>query len=266
MNADGARRVVLEADVAAKVGWLLGVRIGLLVAGLLLMAGGIVLIVVATRRSSRGPVAPLHPRLPSRTPPRTPAVRGDLRPFAQCDESARRPGAREQHRIAEFGNTSALTPEASSALEPAPRPRRRAQQTARSEPPAAARTRHMLAALDLVAPVDGGVVAAAGAAVDAVLPRLLASRRVLARFEPVGTGATVEPRPGRRPVEAIIARTTVEHVDAGAAEQEIATAPARAGRRLCHPSARRPAPPFNPQPRICGWQLMTSSPASPDPP
>ena len=25
MNADGARRVVLEADVAAKVGWLLGV-------------------------------------------------------------------------------------------------------------------------------------------------------------------------------------------------------------------------------------------------
>jgi hypothetical protein len=61
MNADGARRVVLEADVAAKVGWLLGVGIGLLAAGLLLMAGGIVLIVVATRRSSRPPAAPAPP-------------------------------------------------------------------------------------------------------------------------------------------------------------------------------------------------------------
>src|ERR671923_2396139 len=53
MNADGARRVVLDADVAAKVGWFLGVGIGLLAAGLLLVAGGIVLIVVAARRSSR---------------------------------------------------------------------------------------------------------------------------------------------------------------------------------------------------------------------
>jgi uncharacterized membrane protein len=61
MNADGARRVVLEADVAAKVGWLLGVGIGLLVAGLLLMAGGIVLIVVAARRSSKRPPAPDSP-------------------------------------------------------------------------------------------------------------------------------------------------------------------------------------------------------------
>ena len=61
MNADGARRVVLEADVAAKVGWILGVGIGLLVTGLLLMAGGIVLIVAATRRSSRGPTGPAPP-------------------------------------------------------------------------------------------------------------------------------------------------------------------------------------------------------------
>ena len=36
MNADGARGVVLDADVAAKVGWILGVGIGLLVAGVLL--------------------------------------------------------------------------------------------------------------------------------------------------------------------------------------------------------------------------------------
>jgi hypothetical protein len=55
MNADGARRVVLDADVAAKVGWFLGVGIGLLAVGLLLVAGGLVLIVVAARRSSRRP-------------------------------------------------------------------------------------------------------------------------------------------------------------------------------------------------------------------
>jgi hypothetical protein len=52
MNADGARRVVIDADVAAKVGWFLGVGIGLLAVGLLLVAGGIVLIVSAARRSS----------------------------------------------------------------------------------------------------------------------------------------------------------------------------------------------------------------------
>jgi hypothetical protein len=58
MNADGARRVVLDADVAAKVGWFLGVGIGLLAVGLLLVAGGIVLIVGAARRSSRRPAGP----------------------------------------------------------------------------------------------------------------------------------------------------------------------------------------------------------------
>ena len=41
MNADGARRVVVDGDVAAKVGWFLGVGIGLLAAGLILVAGGI---------------------------------------------------------------------------------------------------------------------------------------------------------------------------------------------------------------------------------
>jgi uncharacterized membrane protein len=63
MNADGARRVVVDADVAARVGWFLGVGIGLLAGGLLLLAGGIVLIVWAARRSSTrraaaGPAAP----------------------------------------------------------------------------------------------------------------------------------------------------------------------------------------------------------------
>ena len=55
MNADGARRVVIDADVGAKVGWFLGVGIGLVVVGLLLLAGGVMLIVVAGRRASRRP-------------------------------------------------------------------------------------------------------------------------------------------------------------------------------------------------------------------
>ena len=72
MNADGARRVVLDADVAAKVGWFLGVGIGLLAVGLLLVAGGVVLIVVAARRSSRRPAtggAPAPPGVGSQPPP-----------------------------------------------------------------------------------------------------------------------------------------------------------------------------------------------------
>ena len=58
MNADAGRRVVLDADVGAKVGWLLGVGIGLVVLGLLFFAGGVVLIVVAGRRASRPPAPP----------------------------------------------------------------------------------------------------------------------------------------------------------------------------------------------------------------
>jgi hypothetical protein len=45
----------LDADVAARVGWFLGVGIGLLAAGLLLVAGGVVLIGVAARWSPRRP-------------------------------------------------------------------------------------------------------------------------------------------------------------------------------------------------------------------
>jgi hypothetical protein len=55
MTADAARGIVVDADVGAKVGWFLGVGIGLLVVGLLIVAGGVVLIVVMGRRASRGP-------------------------------------------------------------------------------------------------------------------------------------------------------------------------------------------------------------------
>jgi hypothetical protein len=73
MNADGGRRVVLDADVAAKVGWFLRVGIGLLAVGLLLVAGGIVLIVVAARRSSRRPAtrSATAPHGVGSQPPRT---------------------------------------------------------------------------------------------------------------------------------------------------------------------------------------------------
>jgi hypothetical protein len=58
MNANAARRVVLDADVGGKVGWFLGVGIGMVVVGLLLLAGGVVLIVVAGRRASRAHAPP----------------------------------------------------------------------------------------------------------------------------------------------------------------------------------------------------------------
>jgi hypothetical protein len=60
MNADGARRVLLDADVAARSAGSWGVGIGRLASGLLLVAGGIVLIVVAARRSSRPANQELH--------------------------------------------------------------------------------------------------------------------------------------------------------------------------------------------------------------
>ena len=66
MNADAARRVVIEADLGAKVGWFLGVGIGLLVVGLLVLVGGVVLIVVAARRASRPPAPRSAPPSTSR--------------------------------------------------------------------------------------------------------------------------------------------------------------------------------------------------------
>ena len=50
MNEDGARGVTVDADIGAKVGWLLPVGLGLVGGGLLLGAGGAALIVAASRR------------------------------------------------------------------------------------------------------------------------------------------------------------------------------------------------------------------------
>ena len=66
MTADGARPVVIDADVGAKVGWVLGVGIGLLVLGLLILAGAVVLIIAMARRASSGLTAGPSVSNPSR--------------------------------------------------------------------------------------------------------------------------------------------------------------------------------------------------------
>jgi hypothetical protein len=53
MNADGSSGVVVDADVGAKVGWLVAAGIGGLAGGLLLSAAGAALILLAARRSRR---------------------------------------------------------------------------------------------------------------------------------------------------------------------------------------------------------------------
>jgi hypothetical protein len=50
MDRDGGRGVTVDADVAAKVGWLLPAGIGLLAFGLLLGVGGAITLVLTTRR------------------------------------------------------------------------------------------------------------------------------------------------------------------------------------------------------------------------
>jgi hypothetical protein len=52
MNSDASRGVALDADVAAKPGWILGVGIGLLAGGLALVAAGALLILGASRRAA----------------------------------------------------------------------------------------------------------------------------------------------------------------------------------------------------------------------
>jgi hypothetical protein len=58
MNADGSRHVVADIDLGAKLSFLLWLAIGLLVAGALVLAGSIALIVLAARRRQAPPVPP----------------------------------------------------------------------------------------------------------------------------------------------------------------------------------------------------------------
>jgi hypothetical protein len=58
MNADGSRRVAADIDLGAKLSFLLWVAVGLLIAGALVLAGSIALIVLAARRPQAPPVPP----------------------------------------------------------------------------------------------------------------------------------------------------------------------------------------------------------------
>jgi hypothetical protein len=60
MNADGSRGVAADVDVGAKLSWLLWVAIGLLVAGVLILAGSVALIFLAARKRPP-PAAPPRP-------------------------------------------------------------------------------------------------------------------------------------------------------------------------------------------------------------
>jgi hypothetical protein len=60
MNADGSRGVVADVDLGAKLSFLLWVAIGLLVGGLLVVAGSTALIVLAAR-TRQPPAQPLPP-------------------------------------------------------------------------------------------------------------------------------------------------------------------------------------------------------------
>ena len=81
MNADATRGVDLDARLGIKVDWLLPALIGLLALGLVLLAGGAVLVIVGSRGQAQ-PVGPL-PAEPAPWPP--PAKPGDA-PIAPAVE------------------------------------------------------------------------------------------------------------------------------------------------------------------------------------
>jgi hypothetical protein len=87
-------------------------------------------------------------------------------------------------------------------------------------------SRHSFAARRAVAPADGRLVAAPGAAIHAVPPRALGRRWVLAGVEAVGTGASREDvRPGAAD-QAVVAPAAIEHVVASAAVHAVVAPPA----------------------------------------
>jgi hypothetical protein len=55
LNANGSRGVAVEAEIGAKVGWLLWVGVGLAVVGLIFTVAGVVLVILIARRAARDP-------------------------------------------------------------------------------------------------------------------------------------------------------------------------------------------------------------------
>jgi hypothetical protein len=54
MNSDAERGVAVDADIGAKIGWLIWAGVGLIVVGLLLAAGGLALILIPGRSATQG--------------------------------------------------------------------------------------------------------------------------------------------------------------------------------------------------------------------
>jgi hypothetical protein len=54
MSADGSRGVDVEADVGVKVGWVIWAGLGMLAVGLLMTIGAVIVILLLSRRASRG--------------------------------------------------------------------------------------------------------------------------------------------------------------------------------------------------------------------
>jgi hypothetical protein len=65
MNADGSRGVLADIDLGAKLSFLLWVAIGLLIGGVLVVAGSTALIVLAARTRQRPPAPPVPPAVGS---------------------------------------------------------------------------------------------------------------------------------------------------------------------------------------------------------
>jgi Domain of unknown function (DUF4389) len=73
MNVDASRGVDLDARLGIKVDWLLPVLIGLMIAGLILLAGGAALVIIGSRGLARRPEP-----APAPTPPDWPAPAAPL--------------------------------------------------------------------------------------------------------------------------------------------------------------------------------------------
>jgi hypothetical protein len=57
MNAGGSRPVAVEAEIGAKLDWVIWLGVGFIVVGLVLSIGGVILILIVGRRASRDQIA-----------------------------------------------------------------------------------------------------------------------------------------------------------------------------------------------------------------